>query len=219
MSVRKLLITATCLYQGKKKIRGSKSTRQWGLFLVSMLKWALTLGHGVMKSPRVPQLMRSVIKSHTCMKSPLSKGHKENDSMRSTPLQVSERKSESERLLVCAFTVAHGGLEEKQLQKDNLKDIDWGYKNILQSMRTPKGPKHYLVVVRVKDSFLLIRNQRKKVICNDNTTAFGKEKLQIGVSTYQKDWDFRKLLCEWDGRGLVSQWETTGNIVTKAARQ
>lgn len=65
--------------------------------------------------------------------------------------------------------MAQGGLEEKQPQKENLKDIDQGHKNILQSLRSPKGPKHYLVIVRVKDSFLQIRNQTKKMSCNDNT--------------------------------------------------
>lgn len=144
----------------------------------------------------------------------LSKGHKESDSRKSTSLQVSERKSES-KCLVWAFTVAQ---KEKQLQKENLKDIDWGHKNVLQSMRAPKGPKHYSVIVRVKDSILLIRNQRKNVSCNDNTTAFRKEKLLIGISTNQKDrLQKTPLWMRWEM--LVPWWETTGNIVTNAARQ
>lgn len=131
MSVRKLLIAATCLYQGKKKRRGSKSTRQWGLLFVSMLKWALTLAHSVMKSPGVPQVLRSVIKSHTCMKWPHFASGTRKMIAGETPFSKSQKGSHRCREWMSSYMSIHngmGGLEEKQLQKEKLKDIDWRYK-------------------------------------------------------------------------------------------
>lgn len=100
VSVRKLLIAATCLYQGKKKIRGSKSTGKWGFFLVFMLKWALTLSqcHEKSQSPRGVEVCDQIPYMHEMPT--LSKRHKENDSRKSTLLQASEKKSQMQRVNV-----------------------------------------------------------------------------------------------------------------------
>ena len=77
-------------------------------------------------------------------------------------------------------------LEEKHLQRDNLKDIDLRHKIKFQSMRSPKGAKHYLAIVIVKDGFLTIRNQRKQLSCNDNTWSLGNENCRLEYQPTKK---------------------------------
>lgn len=56
----------------------------------------------------------------------------------------------------------------------------------MQSLRSPKGPNHYVVVVKVKDSFLLIRNQRKKLSYNDNTQPLEKKNYRLEYQPTKK---------------------------------
>lgn len=91
-----------------------------------------------------------------------------------------------ECFLALTFTVAPGDLEEKHLQRDNLKGIDSRHKNNFQSMRSSKGAKHYLVIVKVKDSFLMMRNQREELSCNDNTQSLRNKNYRLEYQPTEK---------------------------------
>lgn len=102
----------------------------------------------------------------------LPKSHEGNDSRKRHPspnLKKEATDAQSESFLVRAFTASAGNLEEKHLQRDNLKGIDSRHKNNSQSMRSPKGAKHYLIIVTMEGKLLKLRNQRKWLSCNYNT--------------------------------------------------
>lgn len=85
-------------------------------------------------------------------------------------------------------------------------------------MRSTKGVKHYLVIVTVKDSFLMIRNQRKQLSCNDNAQTLGNKKYRLEYQSTKKS-EILENSCMKDTGDLVSQRKTTRNIVKRAARQ
>lgn len=131
----------------------------------------------------------------------LLKCHEGNDSRKRHPspnLKKEATNAQSESVLVQAFTTLAGNLEKKHLQRDNLKGIDSRHKNNSQSMRSPKGAKHYLITVTVEGRLLQLRNQRKQLSCNYNTKYLGNKNYRLEYQPTKKSVS-TALMREGDG--------------------